>query len=64
MCDWEEFRFVCNHSTLRLKSYCHYARNDPNHNCYGVKMLRDSWLQEARTTAPLNVLLAVPLVTS
>ncbi|KAI1502793.1 hypothetical protein F5X99DRAFT_377411 [Biscogniauxia marginata] len=48
MCDWEEFLFVCNHSTLRLKSYCHFARNDPNHQCYGVKMLRDSWLQEGQ----------------
>ncbi|RYP18938.1 hypothetical protein DL765_003616 [Monosporascus sp. GIB2] len=46
MCDWEEFLFVCNHSVLRLKSYCHFARNDPNHQCLGVKVLRDSWYQE------------------
>lgn len=45
MCDWEEFLFSCNHSTLRLKSYCHFARNDPNHQCHGVKVLRNSWQQ-------------------
>ncbi|KAI0601240.1 hypothetical protein F4775DRAFT_589454 [Biscogniauxia sp. FL1348] len=48
MCDWEEFLFVCNHSTLRLKSYCHFARNDPNHQCFGVKMLRNSWFQDGQ----------------
>ncbi|RYP93012.1 hypothetical protein DL770_000886 [Monosporascus sp. CRB-9-2] len=46
MCDWEEFLFVCNHSVLRLKSYCHFARNDPNHQCLSVKVLRDSWYQD------------------
>ncbi|OLN85867.1 hypothetical protein CCHL11_05398 [Colletotrichum chlorophyti] len=45
MCDWEEFLFTCNHSILRLKSYCHFARNDPNHQCFGVKVLRNSWRQ-------------------
>ncbi|KAK5634660.1 hypothetical protein RRF57_010373 [Xylaria bambusicola] len=48
MCDWEEFIFVCNHTTLRLKSHCHFARNDPNHQCFGVKVLRDSWFQEGQ----------------
>ncbi|GKT50358.1 uncharacterized protein ColSpa_10539 [Colletotrichum spaethianum] len=45
MCDWEEFLFTCNHSIVRLKSYCHFARNDPNHQCFGVKVLRNSWQQ-------------------
>ncbi|OHE94031.1 hypothetical protein CORC01_10723 [Colletotrichum orchidophilum] len=45
MCDWEEFLFTCNHSVLRLKSYCHFARNDPSHQCFGVKVLRNSWQQ-------------------
>ncbi|RDA93636.1 hypothetical protein CP533_4918 [Ophiocordyceps camponoti-saundersi (nom. inval.)] len=45
MCDWEEFLFTCNHSALRLKSFCHFARNDPYHQCYGVKVLRNSWNQ-------------------
>ncbi|KAI0896759.1 hypothetical protein F4806DRAFT_440213 [Annulohypoxylon nitens] len=45
MCDYDEFLFECKHSVCRLKSYCHFARNDPNHICLGVKKLRDSWLQ-------------------
>lgn len=45
MCDWEEFLFICNHSIFRLKSYCHFARNDPYHQCFGVKVLRNSWQQ-------------------
>ncbi|KAI0472546.1 hypothetical protein GGR56DRAFT_676629 [Xylariaceae sp. FL0804] len=48
MCDWEEFLFDCSHSTLRLKSYCHFARNDPNHQCMGVKVLRHSWPQRGQ----------------
>ncbi|RDA83558.1 hypothetical protein CP532_5354 [Ophiocordyceps camponoti-leonardi (nom. inval.)] len=45
MCDFEEFLFTCNHSAFRLKSFCHFARNDPYHQCYGVKVLRNSWQQ-------------------
>ncbi|KAI1439224.1 hypothetical protein GGR50DRAFT_8930 [Xylaria sp. CBS 124048] len=48
MCDWEEFLFVCSHSELRLKSHCHSARNDPNHQCFGVKVLRHSWFQDGQ----------------
>ena len=46
MCDYEEFLFDCGHSQQRLKSYCHLARNDPNHQCFGVKKLRDVWEQQ------------------
>jgi hypothetical protein len=46
MCDYEEFLFDCGHSQQRLKSYCHFARNDPNHQCFGVKKLRDVWEQQ------------------
>ncbi|KAK3370218.1 hypothetical protein B0H63DRAFT_527955 [Podospora didyma] len=46
MCDFEEFIFTCSHSTIRLKSYCHFARNDPNHQCFGVKKLRNVWDQD------------------
>jgi hypothetical protein len=47
MCDWEEFLFTCNHSAVRLKSYCHLARNNNNNNhaCPSVKILRKSWQQ-------------------
>ncbi|KAI0425952.1 hypothetical protein F5Y09DRAFT_346176 [Xylaria sp. FL1042] len=43
MCDFEEFVFICNHSVTRLKSHCHFARNDPNHQCFSVKVLRSSY---------------------
>lgn len=46
MCDYEEFRFECGDSDVRLKSHCHFARNDPNHQCFSVKVLRKTWLQE------------------
>jgi hypothetical protein len=45
MCDFEEFAFTCGHSQFRLKSYCHFARNEPNHQCLGVKKLRHIWDQ-------------------
>ncbi|KAB5572687.1 hypothetical protein GE09DRAFT_1217237 [Coniochaeta sp. 2T2.1] len=45
MCDLEEYRFNCGHNTFRLKAYCHFARNDPNHQCFGVKQLRESYEQ-------------------
>lgn len=45
MCDYEEYLFSCNHSTVRLKSHCHTARNSEGHHCRGVKVLRNSWYQ-------------------
>jgi hypothetical protein len=45
MCDFEEFLFECGHGIIRLKSYCHFTRNDPNHECYSVKVLRCCWKQ-------------------
>ncbi|KAK8113631.1 uncharacterized protein PG998_001877 [Apiospora kogelbergensis] len=48
MCDYEEFIFDCEHSVVRLKSHCHFARNDPNHECFGVKVLRHSWPQHGK----------------
>ncbi|KAI1273779.1 hypothetical protein F5Y07DRAFT_402054 [Xylaria sp. FL0933] len=47
MCDYEEFLFVCGHSVTRLKSHCHFARNDPNHQCFSVKVLKCSWYQQS-----------------
>ncbi|TQN66051.1 hypothetical protein CSHISOI_09425 [Colletotrichum shisoi] len=40
MCEFEEFLFACNHSVVKKKSYCHFARNDPIHQCFGVKVLK------------------------
>ncbi len=45
MCNYEEFLFECGHTKVQLKSYCHFARNDPYHGCYGVKVLKDTWHQ-------------------
>ncbi|KAL2260072.1 hypothetical protein VTK26DRAFT_6036 [Humicola hyalothermophila] len=45
MCDYEEFSFDCGHSFFRLKCYCHYARNHPQHYCHFVKKLRNVWDQ-------------------
>lgn len=45
MCDFDEFIFTCGHSTFRLKCYCHFARNHPDHWCNKVKKLRDCYDQ-------------------
>ena len=46
MCDFEEFYFTCGHSVVKRKSYCHYSRNHPRHECISVKVLRHSWQQQ------------------
>ena len=43
MCDFEEFIYTCNCSAIRLKSYCHQARNNRGHRCTRVKKLRNVW---------------------
>ncbi|GJC99509.1 hypothetical protein ColKHC_08335 [Colletotrichum higginsianum] len=45
MCEFEEFLFSCRHSVVKKKSYCHFARNDPNHQCFSVKVLKNTWFQ-------------------
>ncbi|KAB8437346.1 hypothetical protein FH972_025026 [Carpinus fangiana] len=34
MCQYEETTFRCGHRLRRLTKYCHFARNDPNHQCF------------------------------
>ena len=46
MCDFDEWVFRCGHSAVRLKSYCHDARNAPGHRCYFVKRLKNVWYQQ------------------
>lgn len=46
MCDWEEFQFLCGHHSSRLLSHCHFARTDPYHQCFGVKVIRHVWQQD------------------
>lgn len=43
MCDWEEFIFGCSCTYTKRKNYCHFARNDPNHQCFGVQVLKKVW---------------------
>ncbi|KAH7360892.1 hypothetical protein BKA65DRAFT_194670 [Rhexocercosporidium sp. MPI-PUGE-AT-0058] len=43
MCDYEKFTFNCGHSAEKLLSYCHFARNDIYHQCFGVKVTKNIW---------------------
>jgi len=43
MCDWEEFIFGCSCTYTKRKNYCHFARNDPSHQCFGVQVLKKVW---------------------
>jgi hypothetical protein len=45
MCDWDEFQFVCSHKAYKLLSYCHFSRTDPYHQCFGVKVIQNTWMQ-------------------
>lgn len=46
MCDYEEFLWVCGHSVIKFKSYCHFKRNHSDERCNRVKMLKSVWNQE------------------
>ncbi|KAI9827501.1 MAG: hypothetical protein M1832_004851 [Thelocarpon impressellum] len=37
MCNYQYISYLCGHHEYRLLSHCHFARNDPNHQCFGVK---------------------------
>ncbi|KAF6817377.1 hypothetical protein CMUS01_12112 [Colletotrichum musicola] len=45
MCDFEEFLFTCDHSIVKMKSECHFRRNDPGKQCFSVKVLKVTWPQ-------------------
>lgn len=45
--DYEEFKFMYNHTQETLLSYCHFARNDPYHQCFSVKVTKHTWVQNA-----------------
>ncbi len=40
MCYFELVTYQCRHQVHRRCSYCHFARNDENHSCFGVKVLK------------------------
>ncbi|KAH9216517.1 hypothetical protein DL95DRAFT_387513 [Leptodontidium sp. 2 PMI_412] len=43
MCDFEEFNYNCSHQVKQLLSYCHFARTDPFHQCFGVQVTKNTW---------------------
>ncbi|KAL9585790.1 MAG: hypothetical protein Q9212_001303 [Teloschistes hypoglaucus] len=45
MCNFEHITYNCQHETYRRISHCHFARNDPVHACFGVKVLKRGWFQ-------------------
>ncbi|KAL8847514.1 MAG: hypothetical protein Q9221_007442 [Calogaya cf. arnoldii] len=46
MCNFEQITYHCRHQIIRRYSYCHFARNDPVHACFGVKVLKREWYQD------------------
>lgn len=47
MCEIEIFTMACSHEFTKLLSYCHFARNDPLHQCFGPKTVKNRWAQRA-----------------
>ncbi|KAL2354040.1 hypothetical protein BJ546DRAFT_92182 [Cryomyces antarcticus] len=45
MCQYEAIHFKCSHTGRRLIKYCHFARNDQNHQCFGVWSIKRQWSQ-------------------
>ncbi|KAF2129334.1 hypothetical protein P153DRAFT_17835 [Dothidotthia symphoricarpi CBS 119687] len=46
MCYYERVVFVaCGHEDKRLVQHCHFARNDPNHQCFGAWNYRRQWVE-------------------
>ncbi|KAL8724224.1 MAG: hypothetical protein Q9166_008069 [cf. Caloplaca sp. 2 TL-2023] len=45
MCNFERITYHCRHQIFRRYAYCHFARNDPVHACFGVKVLKREWDQ-------------------
>ncbi|KAH6680153.1 hypothetical protein B0J14DRAFT_577966 [Halenospora varia] len=46
MCDYESFYYFCPHVLEKLLSYCHFARTDPYHQCYGIKVIKNEWYMQ------------------
>ncbi|KAF2661075.1 hypothetical protein K491DRAFT_587967 [Lophiostoma macrostomum CBS 122681] len=46
MCYYEKTHFdACGHDTFRLMQHCHFARNDPGHQCFGAWNVKREHLQ-------------------
>ncbi|RMZ06505.1 hypothetical protein D0862_04576 [Hortaea werneckii] len=44
MCQYEVIHFHCGHAGRRLIKHCHFARNDPNHQCFGAWSIKREWI--------------------
>lgn len=45
MCQYEAIHYHCSHVGRRLIKHCHFARNDPNHQCFGAWSIKREWKQ-------------------
>ncbi|KAF2709038.1 hypothetical protein K504DRAFT_357009, partial [Pleomassaria siparia CBS 279.74] len=46
MCYFEMIHFSqCGHNEKNLIQYCHFARNDPLHQCFGAWNVKREWTQ-------------------
>lgn len=45
MCFYEKIKFSCSHVEHLLIQHCHFARNDPGHQCFGAWNVRREWYQ-------------------
>lgn len=45
MCFYEKTTFLCGHVQRRLMKHCHFARNDPGHQCFGAWNDKREWNQ-------------------
>lgn len=43
MCQYENISYNCGHHKLRLIKHCHFARNDPEHACFGAWNIKREW---------------------
>ncbi|OTA38245.1 hypothetical protein BTJ68_01557 [Hortaea werneckii EXF-2000] len=41
---YEVIHFHCGHAGRRLIKHCHFARNDPNHQCFGAWSIKREWI--------------------
>ncbi|KXL47419.1 hypothetical protein M433DRAFT_434063 [Acidomyces richmondensis BFW] len=41
---YEVIHFNCGHAGRRLIKHCHFARNDPNHQCFGAWSIKREWI--------------------
>ncbi|KAF1838062.1 hypothetical protein BDW02DRAFT_482161, partial [Decorospora gaudefroyi] len=44
---YEEITFSCGDTEHHLMQHCHFARNDPGHQCFGAWNLKRKWRQPA-----------------